>query len=615
MTLRHTYTILVKRWLLVVICCFVLGLGAYVGSILSTPLYKSTALIQITIRSQSNQADINSLLASDQLVQTEAQLAVSDPVLREVASHYPGLTVERLAKQVTATPRLNTQLFEINVVDANPKRAADIANDIVATLINLQQQIMQQNNSQSQQQIRQDLDATQAQIDSLTTQIDELKSTALRTQKGTDAQIADLAAQQNGLQQHNTQLQSSLTQLELTEAENGNFLEVAQAAQPGTRPVQPDILLNTSAGLATGLFLGILLAILLEELSTQIRTPEAVTQLVERPVLATVWRVPQPVWGTGSDHPEALIHPTGKDANVESYRILRTSIGFSSVDKPLHSLVVTSALPYDGKSVVAANLAIFMAKAGKRTLLIDGDLRRPTLHEKFGLSPDKQGLSNAIMAFSVPTMTNVSPESQILSAIFSAGQPPADELLTKVALANTLLDPFIHAVDIPNLRVMPSGPLPPNPSELLDSKAMERLFAAIASYGADIVIFDTPPVLGLSDASILASKVDGTLVVVDITRATKGSLGQVKTLLEQAGAHVPGYVINKQRRSRKDFAYSYYYYRSDGQHDENNHRTNNTHPAPTPHPADAINRVPTAGAPNAAEPTLRDSQKGKQHGQ
>ncbi len=89
----------------------------------------------------------------------------------------------------------------------------------------------------------------------------------------------------------------------------------------------------------------------------------------------------------------------------------------------------------------------------------------------------------------------------------------------------------------------------------------------------------------------------------------------MKTLLEQAGAHVPGYVINKQRRSRKDFAYSYYYYRSDGQHDANNHRTNNAHPAPTPHPADAINRVPTAGARDAAEPTLRDSQKGKQHGQ
>src|SRR5260370_41910396 len=144
MTLRHTYTILVKRWLLVVICCFVLGLGAYVGSILSTPLYKSTALIQITIRSQSNQADINSLLASDQLVQTEAQLAVSDPVLREVASHYPGLTVERLTKNVTSVPKANTQLFEIDVLDSSPTRAATLANDIAGTLIKQQTQVTQQ---------------------------------------------------------------------------------------------------------------------------------------------------------------------------------------------------------------------------------------------------------------------------------------------------------------------------------------------------------------------------------------------------------------------------------------------------------------------------------------
>src|SRR5713226_6941249 len=163
MTLRHTYTILVKRWLLVVICCFVLGLGAYIGSILSTPLYKSTALIQITIRSQSNQADINSLLASDQLVQTEAKLAVSDPVLREVASHFPGLTVQELAKEVTSLPTTGTQIFEIDVQDQSPTRAADIANDITATLIKQQTQFDQQVSNQAQQQMQNDLDRTQQQ--------------------------------------------------------------------------------------------------------------------------------------------------------------------------------------------------------------------------------------------------------------------------------------------------------------------------------------------------------------------------------------------------------------------------------------------------------------------
>jgi len=126
-------------------------------------------------------------------------------------------------------------------------------------------------------------------------------------------------------------------------------------------------------------------------------------------------------------------------------------------------------------------------------------------------------------------------------------------------------DPFVHAVDIPNLCVMPSGPLPPNPPELLDSKAMQRFFAALTTCGVEVVIFDTPPLLGLSDANILASKVDGTLVVVDITRADKRNLKQVKALLVQSGAHVLGCVANKQRHNRRDTLSSYYYYGTDEQ--------------------------------------------------
>src|SRR5207244_11127215 len=137
MTFEHYWSTLVRQWKLILICFLVVGVGTYVVSRLMTPLYQSVVLIQVAIHSGNNQADINSLLASDQLVQTEAQLAVSDPVLREVASHYAGLTVERLAKQVTAAPRLNTQLFEINVLDASPTRAAGLANAIAATLIKL----------------------------------------------------------------------------------------------------------------------------------------------------------------------------------------------------------------------------------------------------------------------------------------------------------------------------------------------------------------------------------------------------------------------------------------------------------------------------------------------
>lgn len=552
MSFEQYWTIFIKQWRLIVICFVFVGLGAYIGSRLITPTYQSTALVQVAIRSLNNQSDYNSLLASDQLVQTEAQLAVSDPVLREVVSHYPGLTVEQLSKAATSTPKPNTQLFEIAVLDASPIRAAALANDIAATLIKQQLQVVQQDNSQSQQQIQQDLISTRHQIDSTTTQI-----AALQAQSGNQAQRAVLQAELTGLQQHYSQWQTVLAQLELTQAQSGDFLRVAQPAQPEPTPVRPNLLLNTAAGFLAGWLLGILLALTFEQLDTRVRTEEALSQLLDWSVLATIW------FSRPSKN-EALIHPRGRNINTEAYRILRTNIGFSAIDKPLRTLLVTSPLPRDGKSVVAANLAIFMAKAGKNTLLIDADLRRPTLHEKFGISADKRGLSNAILACSMQNSAKASFQQE-----FPIPATPIVPSSTPT-LSTVSLDPFVHATDIPNLYVMPSGPLPPNPSELLDSKAMQRFLAALSSCEAEVVIFDTSPLLGLSDTSILVSKVDATLVVADITRANKGNLKQTKALLTQASARVLGCVVNKQRRSRNNTPYSYYYYSTDERNSTDN---------------------------------------------
>jgi capsular exopolysaccharide synthesis family protein len=464
MTTEKFLTTVVKRWWLVLLCFLTVGAGAYSGSMLMIPLYQSTTLIQIAVRSSNNAGDYyGGLLASEQLVQTEATLATGDPVLREVASHYPGMTVGQLSGEVTAAPRLNTQLFEIDVQNPSPKQAARIANDVATTLIEQQTQVFQQNAAQS-----------------------------------------------------------------------AVHLLVVQPARPNFSPAQPHVILNSAGGLVTGLLLGMLFAVLLGLLDTRVRTPEALTQLLGWPVLATIWRA-------RSD--SEVFNPMRNNANFEAYSTLRTNIGFATLDKPVHTLVVTSATPRDGKSVVAANLAIKMARAGKKTLLIDADLRDPVQDDLFSIPGDSMGLSNAIVACSIP------------------------------AAARRSLNPFIHAVHISNLYVMPSGPLPLNPSELLDSKAMQHLIQALSNCGAEIVIFDTPPLPGLSDASIMASKVDGTLVVVDITRARKASLKQVKALLAQAGTCVLGCVINKQRRSRKNTIYSYSY--GTDEREGENHSINN----------------------------------------
>jgi len=177
MTLEQYWAILVKRWKLIVICFVVVGLGAFIGSKLMKPLYQSSALVQVAIRSSNNnQADYNSLLASDELVGTEALLATSDTVLRAVASNYPGLTSQALANEVTTATKLNTQLFEIDVLDASPMRAAQLANDIAAALIKQQLQATQLENSRAQQQLHQGLDAIQKQINATNNQIATLQA-------------------------------------------------------------------------------------------------------------------------------------------------------------------------------------------------------------------------------------------------------------------------------------------------------------------------------------------------------------------------------------------------------------------------------------------------------
>lgn len=527
-------TAMVKHWRLIIVCSMAFGLIVCVVSKLLTPVYQSTALLQIIPHAMGSRMQDNSELAGDQLIQTVAQLAVSAPVVSAVAARYPGLNGQQLAREVSATPRYHTQLLAIVVEDASAVRAADLANALASTLIKWQLQTDQQADSQAQNQLQQDIAVTQQQIDAATAKLD-----AFREQAGKDAAIAALQTRLAGLQLHYSQLQTALAQLELSQAQNSTFLHIAQPAQPALQPARPDVLLNSGVGLLFGLVLGTLLVLLLERLDTRVRTAEALADLLQWPVLTILWR------SYIADRRE-MVNPGGHDANVESYRLLRTKLGFAGVDDRLHTLAVTSALAGEGKSIVAANLAIFMARAGKNTLLIDADLRQPVQHELFHLAAEKPGLSNAILAMSMLSATGSAAHHQFITP-GGPGQP------SKIAGAPSFSPaPFMHDVGIPNLRVMPSGSLPPNPAELLNSKAMQRLLMELSDSGADMVICDTPPVCGLPDTGILASKVDGTLVIVDVSHAQRAPLEAMKALLVEAGALVIGCIANKQHNPTYD---------------------------------------------------------------
>ena len=192
-----------------------------------------------------------------------------------------------------------------------------------------------------------------------------------------------------------------------------------------------------------------------------------------------------------------------RSPRAEAYRSLRTNLEFSSLDEPLHSLLVSSASPSEGKSTTLANLGVINAQAGKRVILLDCDLRRPRLHELLGLS-NNAGVSTALL-----------------------------EQDSALPLQDTEVD---------NLRVMTSGPLPLNPADLLASKRMDALLDQLIEQ-SDLVLLDAPPVTAATDAALLATKVDGVLLVVSAGDTKREHAERAKGLLEKVSANVVGAVL------------------------------------------------------------------------
>ncbi|CZQ94152.1 capsular exopolysaccharide family [Trichococcus ilyis] len=209
----------------------------------------------------------------------------------------------------------------------------------------------------------------------------------------------------------------------------------------------------------------------------------------------------------------------------EQFRTLRTNIQFSMIDKKLKSLIVLSATPAAGKSTVAANLAVTFALQGNQVLLMDCDLRRPSVHREFGLQ-NTSGLTNLL-----------------------ANQN------------GNVLDAYLNSCEVEGLSILTSGPVPPNPAELLSSNRMKKLEKDV-SERFDLVIYDTPPLLGFTDAQILAGRADGTVFVVHYGASTKEDVLKAADSLKIVNANVLGVVYNRASSGQKE--HSYYY----GYHDE-----------------------------------------------
>lgn len=207
-------------------------------------------------------------------------------------------------------------------------------------------------------------------------------------------------------------------------------------------------------------------------------------------------------------------------ANTEQFNTIRTNIEFSSADEQFKSIMLTSSMASDGKSTVAANLAVSFARQGKKTLLVDSDLRRPTFNATFSIV-DPKGLTNFLTEKEMP--------------------------------ANAV----IYKTTVDNLSVMSSGPLPPNPSELIGSRKMAGLIKALED-NYDLVIYDAPPLLSVTDAQLISTRVDGTVLVVREGKTEKGALRQAVGLLNHVNAKIIGTIFNDVKGSSGSGYYGYY---------------------------------------------------------
>lgn len=207
-----------------------------------------------------------------------------------------------------------------------------------------------------------------------------------------------------------------------------------------------------------------------------------------------------------ANQPDLITLTNPRSPAAEAYRTLRTNLYFFSLDEALETLVVTSAAPGEGKSTTLSNLAVAMAQGEKRTLLVDADLRRPSLHKLFKAS-NNQGLTTMIV----------------------------DE--------EALADPPLLETGVDNLLLLPSGPLPPNPAEILGSRRMEEAIAALKTQ-FDVILFDTPPVIVVTDAVVLGTKVDGVLLVVSAGQTRREHALRAKEQLERVKVRLVGAVLN-----------------------------------------------------------------------
>jgi non-specific protein-tyrosine kinase len=502
-----------RKWNVVLATVLVAG-TALLASLLETPVYQARA--RLLLQPSQSPFDATASQLGPGLVPTEIEVIQSEPVRAEVRKRIG------VAPPVSAVQVGTTSVIEVRAQDPKPSRAAAITNAYAEAYIDYRRTEAVDALAAISQELQAKIDALQTDIDALASQLSAMPpctganpapecSSRDSLQRDRDAKVALQAP-----------FKQKLDELQVDASLKDGGATINSPAAPPTVPVRPRPVRNTALGFGTGLILGIGLAFLFEHLDDSIKTKEDVERLT--PNLTILGLIPV-ISGWKKSDTMVVSETSPSSPAAEAYRTLRTSIGFAGIDRPMQVIQVTSPVASEGKTTTTANLAVALAKAGKRVIVLSADLRRPRIHEFFGVA-NGVGFTSVLLGE---------------ATLSQACQPVPSE---------------------PRIMVVASGPVPPNPSELLASPRTDKILDAIKAR-ADAVVVDCPPVLPVTDAAVLAAKVDATLLLVTAESTTRKQLTRSLEILHQVGAPLIGTVLNGVSTDGA-YGYAYYHYYGNG---------------------------------------------------
>jgi capsular exopolysaccharide synthesis family protein len=489
---------LLRRWWWLVIVGAALSLAAsYVVTKHMKPVYLASS--QLFVNTASGASVVGSYTDSQSALMLAASVADmlnSHRVAAEVLTASSArLSQDQLLSEMKASAAVDTPIVTIEVRDNSPTFAQQLANAAASAILTLYQGDQTRRYASLKETLQGQIAAATSQLAGATKLL-----SALDSRKPSDvAQISSLTIQINSLQSSLTTLNTQLNTVLLSQAQSDTTLTIIDHAQAPTSPESPSMPKNLLLALLLGVIGSSAIVAGVEYLDDSVRSPAFVEEQLKVPMLAIISRFK-------SKKLKLLLTERPWDTNAESFKTLRTNVQFMNVDQPPRSILIASGSPSEGKTTIAANYAVAVAQAGRRVILVDCDMRRPSQDRMFGLGAG-------------PGLTDYLSDDKLGLAV-------------------------ARITEVGNLRVVTCGPIPPNPSELLGSHRMAS-FLELAKSDADLVVLDSSPALVVTDASVLARQVDGVLLVVDQQSSRMRPTLRTLQLFTLVGGKVLGVVVNK----------------------------------------------------------------------